>query len=261
MDKTLHFISGLPRSGSTLLCNLLAQNPRFAVTPTSGLLEIVVRVRNQWDTIQEFQAVRDEAAKLRVLRAMLLHFHPWERPVVFDKNRAWPGYVELAERALERKIKILATVRDVREILASFEKLWRQNVHARQFPHEAKNYIKWQTVEGRCDIWSAPNQPLGMAYNWLKDALTRQKRDRLHFVHFDELTTAPAATLRRIYHFLGEAPFEHNFDHVEQATHEDDYAYGMPGLHDTRPKVEPVSTCWRDILGPAGEKYAGWELW
>jgi len=38
--KTVHFVSGLPRSCSTLLCNLLAQNPRVHATPTSPLHEI-----------------------------------------------------------------------------------------------------------------------------------------------------------------------------------------------------------------------------
>jgi len=31
-EKQVFFISGLPRSGSTLLCNILAQNPEFFVT-------------------------------------------------------------------------------------------------------------------------------------------------------------------------------------------------------------------------------------
>ena len=38
--STIHFISGLPRSGSTLLAGLLRQNPRFAAAmtgPVGGL--------------------------------------------------------------------------------------------------------------------------------------------------------------------------------------------------------------------------------
>lgn len=71
---TLHLISGLPRAGSTLLCNILAQNPRFHATATSGILEMLFRVRNGWDTVEEFRAMDDGqsmAAKRRVLAAML----------------------------------------------------------------------------------------------------------------------------------------------------------------------------------------------
>ncbi len=38
----VHFLGGLPRAGSTLLMNLLGQNPKFTVTPTSGLLELII---------------------------------------------------------------------------------------------------------------------------------------------------------------------------------------------------------------------------
>ena len=39
--RTFHFISGLPRSGSTLLAALLKQNPRFHASMTSGLGSLV----------------------------------------------------------------------------------------------------------------------------------------------------------------------------------------------------------------------------
>ena len=37
MDKKVFFQSSLPRAGSTLLQNILGQNPEFYVTPTSGV--------------------------------------------------------------------------------------------------------------------------------------------------------------------------------------------------------------------------------
>jgi len=35
MDNGIHFIAGLPRSGSTLLAGILRQNPRFHAAMTS----------------------------------------------------------------------------------------------------------------------------------------------------------------------------------------------------------------------------------
>jgi len=61
VNPTIHFISGLPRSGSTLLANLLAQNPRYHSTATSGILEILFQVRNNWDKVAEFRAAPDKA--------------------------------------------------------------------------------------------------------------------------------------------------------------------------------------------------------
>ena len=51
IDKNVHFISGMPRSGSTLLCNILNQNPRFHATGTSGVLDLLLLVRNNWNLI------------------------------------------------------------------------------------------------------------------------------------------------------------------------------------------------------------------
>ena len=264
MDS-LFFISGLPRAGSTLLCNILAQNPRFHATATSGILEILFAVRNKWDGLTEFRAMpqaQSDAAKRRVLRGILeSYFADIDRPVVFDKSRGWLAHIEMAEWALERKIKILVPVRDIRDILASFEKLWRDTSRKSQIAGEAENYIQFQSLEGRLDFWSRADQPVGLAYNRVRDAIQRGYGDRLHFVRFEALTSNPRQTMREIYAFLGEPWYEHDFDNVEQVTVEDDRVHGFDGLHTIRPKVAPVPPQWPTVLGKAAEKYANLEIW
>jgi len=39
--KTLFFLSGLPRSGSTLLGSILSQHPELQATPTSPLADLL----------------------------------------------------------------------------------------------------------------------------------------------------------------------------------------------------------------------------
>jgi sulfotransferase len=50
------FQSSLPRSGSTLLQNILGQNPEFYVTPTSGVLELLYMARGYYSNGAEFKA-------------------------------------------------------------------------------------------------------------------------------------------------------------------------------------------------------------
>ncbi len=266
MEPMIHFISGLPRSGSTLLCNILAQNPRFHATATSGILDVMFGVRNQWDKLQEFKAAidKDGTAKAmgRVLRAILFAYHDETgKPVVFDKSRSWLAHLEMAEAVLGRKAKVLVPVRDIRDVLASFEKIWRKTSANKQIAQEQQFYVEFQTVQGRCHVWFRPDQPVGLAYNRIKDALHRGFRNRMHFVPFERLTQAPEQTLRGIYEFLEEAPYPHNFDHVEQVTFEDDYVHGFPGMHTIRPKVEPAPPQWPEVLGKAAAPYTGMELW
>lgn len=265
MNKAVHFISGLPRSGSTLLCNILMQNPRFWASATSGILDVMFGVRNQWDKLIEFRAMdpaESEAAKLRVLRGILdAYYGNVDRPVVFDKSRGWLAHLEMAEAVLGCEARVLVPVRDLREVLASFELLWRKTSATRQMAQEPANYFKFQTVEGRCEVWCRADQPVGLAYNRIKDALARGFRDRMHFVEFEKLTRNPERTMRAVYEFLEEPYFEHDFDRVEQVTFENDEVHGIPGLHTIKPEVAPVPARWPDVLGNAAGKYAGLELW
>ena len=265
--RTIHFVSGLPRAGSTLLCNVLAQNPRFHTTATSGILDVLFAVRNHWHEQVEFQAMPEQvrvAALLRVQRSILDgYFADIERPIVFDKSRGWLAYIEMAEAILERPVKILVPVRDLRDVLASFEKLWRAHAATRQIGQERANYFNWQTTGGRCQTWMQPDQPLSLAYNRIHDALQRGFDDRLFFVDYDRFCKFPGRVVHEIYDFLDEPEFEHDYDHVEQVTSEDDsvFGFGTDALHSIRTKIEPQSPQWPGILGEAASKYKGLELW
>lgn len=259
MKKMFHCVAGLPRAGSTLLGSILAQNPRFHVTPTSGIIEIVLMVRNRWNKIVEFQAAPDEVAKLRVMRSVLDGYFEDpanDRPVVFDKCRGWLAVLETLEALLGRQAKVLVPVRDIRDVLASFEMLWRIDSATWELPQEHANYYKWQTVEGRCEVWMGANQAVGLAYNRIQDALARGFANRIHFVEYEELTRNPGTTLKRIYEFLEEPHFAHDFDHVEQTTNEDDSRLGIPGLHKIHPKIEPAAPLWPKYLGSVADQYA-----
>lgn len=244
----LHFVCGLPRSGSTLLCNILAQNPRFAVTATSGLCDLIFAARSQWNIVPELR--RQPDATLRgVLAAILAAYHaPAGAPIVFDKSRGWVSEIELLEDVLGRQVKIIAPVRDVRDVLASFEKLYRRNIYRGKAIDPAE-YLQCQTVEGRCQFWLGTTSPLGIAYGRLVDAMARGFRDRLHFVHFERLTAAPEQELRAIYDFVGEEWSPHDFAQVEQVTQDDDSLYGWGDLHTIRPQVEPAAPQWPSVLG------------
>lgn len=265
MKKKIYFISGLPRSGSTLLCNVLCQNPDFKATQSSAMLEALFAIRNQWDKWIEHKATDEavsEQKKLQVLRGIFYTYHvEYKEPVIFDKSRGWLAHLELAEYILGGKAKVIVPVRDVRDILASFESLWRESSAYRQLEIESANYFRMQTVAGRCEMWSREDQPVGLAYNRVKDALQREFRDRMHFVPYERFTRNPERVMRDIYNFLGEEYYTHDFNNVEQVIWEDDRAHGMK-LHDIRSKIEPQEPKWPKILGDeVARKYAGLELW
>lgn len=262
IDKEYYFISGLPRSGSTLLCNILAQNPDFHTTGTSGIMDVIFGVRNQWDNLIEFKASPNPDAKLRVMRGILEnYFSDTDKPVVFDKCRGWLSLIEMAEFILGHKAKIIVPVRDIRDVLASFEKLWRENSAENQNMGEAQDYFRFQTVKGRVNYWMQDNQPTGLAYNRIVDALQRGFADRMLFVRFEDLTTNPKQTMQDIYKFLGKDYFEHDFNNIEQVTFEDDSIHGFKNLHQIRKQVRPVESSWEKVLGKFAEPYGNLNFW
>ena len=96
MTKQIYFLAGLPRSGSTLLANILAQHQHIYVTPTSGIVDMLVQVRNNWDRNDAFQAAerkQSEETKERVLRAMLQAY--FKNPLRF--NNKMPKRKKLVE--------------------------------------------------------------------------------------------------------------------------------------------------------------------
>ncbi len=272
-EPTIHFISGLPRSGSTLLCNILNQNPLCWATPTSGLIEIVLAIRNQWENVSVFKAAPNPKGKEAVLKGIIQNYYGIgtpngageliHRPVVFDKNRGWLAYIETLEFALGRKVKVVTTVRNIVDIIASFEKLYRRHTHIWQFPQEKSNLFQWQTVEDRANLWMSAEQPVGIAYNRLRDALQcRGLGDRIHLVEFDDLVTSPDATMRGVYEFLGMNYHFHDYENVVQTTFENDLEHGIPGLHNVRQNVFPVDSNALEVLGKeAYGKYQDAQFW
>ncbi len=262
MKKTIHFISGFPRSGSTPLSNILAQNPDFQTTATSGIMDVIFSVRNTWDKLVEFRAHPNEDAKIRVMRSILdTYFDDTERRVVFDKCRGWVSLLEMAEVLLERKAKVLVPVRDIRDVLASFEKIHRAQSALQQPPFEGQHYFQYQTTEGRAQVLLQNDKPVGLAYHRVRDALRRGFGDRMYFVEFEKLTSEPAAELARIYDFLEEEPYAHDFESVEQVTWEDDAVHGVAGLHDIRKKVRPIEPQWPKVLGEFAKEYGKMNFW
>ena len=81
-------------------------------------------------------------------------------------------------------------------------------------------------------------------------------------IEFEHLTQHPEATMKSVYKFLGEEPFEHDFKNVEQVTQENDDIHGIPGLHVIRPEVLPVQVDAKSIIGEdAFDKYSNAEFW
>ena len=253
----IYFLAGMPRSGSTLLANLLAQNPRMVSSGTSGVIDVLRAIRDTCDNNQFFKAMgakRREATKLALLRgAMNGCVAQFEGRAYIDKSRGWPTVFELLGTILgdRKRIKSIICVRDLRDVLASFEKLYRVTGQTSTTTQERANFGKHRTALGRAEFIIQPSEPLGYAIDVIRDAVTRGWRDQMFFVDYDMLCSNPEITMRNIYEFLGEDLFSHDFENVKQVIKEDDSIHGFTGLHDIRQKIEIQEEQWSKVFDDA----------
>ena len=256
-------MSGLPRSGSTLLMNILGQHPEVHVTPTSGCHEVLWTTKNNWKSFQEHQSDPKASSPenlRRVLSSIHQTYHDTDKSTIFDKHRSWILSIEMIEFIQRKKAKIIVPVRDIVDILSSFEKLYRKNSHLQNVPGD---FLSSQTTEGRCAYWASSQGELGIAYNRLKDAFVRGLGDRLLLVDYKSLTLDPVYTMSKIWEFVGMDYPQHDFNNVIQITQENDEntLYGED-LHKIRNKIEFKKSDAGGILGDGLiERYKNSEFW
>ncbi|MGF1446568.1 MAG: sulfotransferase [Pikeienuella sp.] len=256
--RRFHFISGLPRSGSTLTAAILRQNPRFHAgmsSPVAGLFEGVIA---QVSAGTEMASMVDEAARARLLQGLFESYYADRaEPVIFDTNRVWtarlPGLMQLFPEA-----RVICCVRNVAWVMDSLERQFRSNAfeHTRLFGTAAER----STVYTRLEALAGANRLVGYGWHALKEACYGEHADRLVIVDYDLLTRRPAEVFALIYQFLEEEPFAHDFNAVEYDAPDFDAQLGLKGLHKVHRKVEPKPR--RTILPPdLFRKYANLAFW
>lgn len=238
---TMHFISGLPRSGSTLLAALLKQNPRFEAGMSGPLAGLFGALLSQMSAGNEYSVFIDDAKRRRILSGLFDDFYAdSSAEVIFDTNRAWCASMP-AIAALFPEARVIACVRDLPWVIDSIERLVQRNVFS---PSSIFNYSAGGTVYTRANAVAGQDGMVGGPYDALKQASYGAQRDRLLLVQYETLTADPARTMRAIYDFLGETSFQHDFDQIDYDVTEFDDRAGTPGLHTVGASVraEPRAT-------------------
>jgi sulfotransferase len=247
MEKTLHFVAGLPRSGSTLIQCILRQNPSVHAEPVSSLAVCFNSVFANWDGIESNREYPNEEAKMNVLKGILHGYHASvDKPIVFDKDRMWVSKIALLEEVLQRPVKVLCCVRNPAEILSSFEKIRRSNPTRLTLADSAP---EGSTIAGRCLYYAGPNGPMGMSHAVLKDAVTVGHLDRLLFIDYNRFCNSPKSQTKRIYDFFELPSFEHDFENIEQKEAYNDTTLMLPGLHKIKNRLEKTTVNCVEYLG------------
>lgn len=235
----------MPRSGSTLIQNILYSHPEIYATPTSGLIDLLLASRQAYTKSPLFKA-QDE----KEMKSAFLYFCRYglqgyfegltDRPYVVDKSRGWAinqGFL----KCFYQNPKVICIVRDLRDILTSMEKNYRKHPDKNTMP-AANN------VSERITIWMK-EKPVGDTLSKLHDVIKLGYDKGMLFIRFEDLTTNPQKELNRIHKYFDIPLYRYDFNNIEQKTYENDKFHGIFGDHKISSSVKPVPSVAKDILG------------
>jgi sulfotransferase len=258
MDNGIHFISGLPRSGSTLLAALLRQNPALHASISSGVGGLVANMLRGVSQGNETAVLIDNAQREALLRGVFDAYYHAIHPArtVFDTNRGWTTRLNLLT-GLFPEAKVICCVRHIPWIIDSVERLLQQN---RWELSKIFDFEPFDTVYQRAEGLMSGRGMIGHALGALKQAMHSTESDRLLLLPYDVLSKEPAYALRSIYEFTGLPPYAHDFDNIEFDTPEFDARLGTPGLH--RIRRQAMHEERQTILPPdIWQRYGNESIW
>lgn len=252
MEKNIFFNSSLPRSGSTLIQNIIAQNSEFYCTPTSGLADFILNLKNTYAHSQAIISQDKEVmerAFLGFCRAGMQGFfnNITTKKFIVDKSRDWSIHYNLLNM-LRPNPKIICMVREPRAIYSSMEKNFRKNPHRENHIQNPQKLVG-TTLEKRINIW-ADGVPIGISMDRLKDCIQQGIDKKMLFIRYEDLMQNPENEIKRLYEYFELSYYEeHDFENITQLTHENDLIHGIYGDHTLRNKFERKPDDYNEILG------------
>jgi len=220
-------LSGLPRTGSTLLSAILSQNPEIHAEGNSAVCQLM------WDMQQSCQGgaaeqliangrQADQDALVSSIPA--IYYREVKAMHIVDKCRSWtlPANMAMIRRYITDDPKVIVLIRPVDEIVESFVRLREANGWAGDL---------------KAGLLEPGSEPIMRSLDGVTLARESNSGEFL-FIEYADLTSDPQAVLDSIYSFCKWEPFAHDFDNVINTHPENDSVYGLLGMHDIRSKVK-----------------------
>ena len=245
--KALHVLTGLPRSGSTLLQNILNQNPDFMATSTSPLVYMVNCITNTASNAIEFKAALQadrEAAESRLVNSTKAFIEAWcnTDKVVIDKSRVWASSA-LSLNQLYPNAKLIIMVRDLRAVFASIEKQHRKSPIL-----DDSTSVQARAIYDRADKMFSPEGLIGMPIIGIEDLIRRNIKNVI-WVQYKYFVRNPKMVMAGIYAELGETLYTHDFDNVVNTADDPDGFYLWKFPHTGSGQVrEDLTDEWKQYI-------------
>ena len=243
MTKLFVGVAGLPRSGSTLLCQLLGEHPEiYCEGHSSPLCNALLATRRFISDDQFFLSQLDiqfDTTYKNLHSAMRGFLRGWygdcDKPVVVDKNRAWLHCVEMLLH-MEPDARLIVPIRELGQVYGSIESQHQKTILVDFIDHLA-DYDRF----GRADQLFAKEKSIGAPLSSIMAVqdLPQEVKDRIYFVKFEDLVSSTKQTMSQIFAWMGVSPLSFDTGSLTVRPHESDSHYRYKYLHKQQANIIP----------------------
>jgi sulfotransferase len=215
------FLSGLPRTGSTLLTSILSQNKYIHTQGNSALCQLMWDTQVSCENTEQIKNSPDVTHRL--LESIPNIFYDGIDKHIIDKCRSWtlPANLELINKYITKSPKIIVMLRPIVDIVKSFVFVREMN--------------GWSNPES--GLLDDGSEPIMRSLDGIKYSKSIDSGQFL-YLWYDDLINNPKQTINKVYDFCGWKKFNHQFDNIKNLTSERDDLLGLLGLHDIRPELK-----------------------
>jgi sulfotransferase len=263
MRKQITFITGMPRSGTTLLSSILNQNPNIYATPNSALCSIMWGTQSSIYESEQFMGYPNIPGANALLNTVAQSYYSENKEeFIMDKCRNWglPDNIAMIEKHITKNPKFVIVVRDVLEVLASFITIVNSSKNKNNFI-DNNLFVSHKSIDDtRCDYLMQTNGLIDRCLWSIKSILA--SGHQFHLITYDDITDKKEETIKKLYEFL-EIPFyDHDFNNIINKHPEDDNIFGLDGFHSVRKKVGKISKPVNEVLSDyIIKKYGNENVW
>jgi sulfotransferase len=254
--KKLLFISGLPRSGSTLFSALLMQNEKFHAGIVSPVAALINSCMDQLASGKEFYSCATDTKRLAIAKGIFDSFYEdIDKECIFDTNRMWTAHIDQLVQMYGDGVRVVCLVRNPAWVVDSFERLARKQplTYSKLYKPEVRG-----NVYSRCE--SLMKGTVGASLNALREGFFGEHSNKMLLLDYDLLTSDPAEAMKLFYDFTGLEFYQHDFDNVEYSDNEFDEAIGIKDMHTVRRKIKYKKR--QTILPPdLFDRYSALKFW
>jgi sulfotransferase len=257
-------MSGLPRSGSTLLSALLNQNPEIHASTNSPLLDTIHYTEEYLlYNSEQYKAHPKPEAAHKVLSSIAPNYY-FNTPesIIVDKSRGWVNQIQHIRDYITPEPKIICMVRNIQDIMVSFLALIEKSQSLSFIDKGLLENNVELTNDNRCEYLMSPRGIIGMSYHALAEAYHKGHQKYMLIVEYENLIENTQKEMNVIHSFLDMPLYSYDFSNVCPKYDENDVVYGLENMHTVRSEVKKIHRDNSKYLSePIINKYKEMEFW